>query len=249
MQQEWHRAVLSSTLALEHRSLWLAGQYLMQAIICRKTEEESARTFRLSEMGNSMQPHETERRREVAQLVSGAKRVIEKRGIVRSTLREVLRRLEKLAAKQYLWSTSAYPNPKQSRQSILYSISEEEDRGFALYMHVACPRRIVPPHNYATWACIAAIEGCEDNYFYKSERRVSADGKSHIRPTGFIAVRPGSGTVLMPKDIRAVGNSGESFGRHLYFCGQAVETLTSPLQYGLASHTAKVMPPAMAVRL
>lgn len=196
-----------------------------------------------------MQPHEVERRHEVAQLVDGAKRAIGKRGAVRSTLREVLRRLEKLAAKHYLWSTSAYPNPAQSRQSILYGISEEEDRGFALYLHVACPRRMVPPHNHATWACIAAVEGCEDNYLYKPQRGVSADRKPYMKSIGFTAVRPGNGMVLMPGDIRAVGNSGESFGRHLYFCGRAVETLTSRLQYNLVSHTTKIMPPAVAVRL
>jgi predicted metal-dependent enzyme (double-stranded beta helix superfamily) len=197
-----------------------------------------------------MQPHEIERRQEVAHLVGGAMRVIGKRGIVRSTLREILRRLEKLAAKQYLWSTSAYPNPIQSRQSILYSISEEEDRSFALYLHVACPRSTVPPHNHATWACIAAVEGCEDNYLYKPERGTFPNGKSFIKPAGFVAVRPGSGMVVMPRDIRAVGNSGKSFGRHLYFCGQAVETLTSRIQYNLVRHTAKVMPPpAVPTRL
>jgi predicted metal-dependent enzyme (double-stranded beta helix superfamily) len=196
-----------------------------------------------------MQPHEVERRRDVTQLVDGARRAIGKRGIVRSTLREVLRRLEKLAAKRYLWSTSAYPNPTQSRQSILYGISEEEDRGFALYLHVACPRRTVPPHNHATWACIAAVEGCEDNYLYKPQRGMFAEGKSYIKSTGFAAVRPGNGMVLMPGDIRAVGNSGESFGRHLYFCGQAMETLTSRRQYNLVSHTAKTMPTPVAVRL
>lgn len=38
----------------------------------------SANGHRLSEMGNSMQPHEVERRHEVVQLVGGAKRTIGK---------------------------------------------------------------------------------------------------------------------------------------------------------------------------
>lgn len=65
---------------------------------------EALTLIRLSEMAYSMQPHEVERRHEVAQSVDGAKRAIGKKGIVRSTLREVSRRLEKLAAKHYLWS-------------------------------------------------------------------------------------------------------------------------------------------------
>jgi predicted metal-dependent enzyme (double-stranded beta helix superfamily) len=114
-----------------------------------------------------------QRKSAVLKLIAGAKAVIDSQGLTRSSLVNILARLQELAAKRQYWEADSYPAAKGESPSALYKIAEDPTRGFALYLEVACPGMKVPPHNLMTWACIAAVEGREDNILYRREDRGS----------------------------------------------------------------------------
>jgi len=187
------------------------------------------------------------RKSAVLKLIAGAKAVLDFQGLTRSSLVNILAKLQELAAKREYWD--AYPAARGESLSALYKIAEDPTRGFALYLEVARPGNKVPPHNHMTWACIAAVEGREDNILYRREDRGSAAGQVILTPTRRVAVEPGTGIALMPDDIHSIANSGPDIARHLHFYGQALETLTSRLQFNLESQTASTMGPGVITRI
>jgi predicted metal-dependent enzyme (double-stranded beta helix superfamily) len=189
-----------------------------------------------------------QRKSAVLKLIAGAKAVIDIQGLTRSSLVDILARLQELAAKRQYWDADTYPAPKGSR-SALYKIAEDPIRGFALYLKVACPGEKVLPHNHMTWACIAAVDGREDSILYRREDRGSGPGQASLTETRRVVVEPGKGIAFMPDDIHSNANSGPDTARHLHFYGQALETLTSRLQFDVEKQTACTMAPVAITRI
>ena len=190
-----------------------------------------------------------QRKSAVLKLIAGAKAVIDIQGLTRSSLVNILARLQELAAKRQYWEADSYPVAKGDSPSALYKIAEDPTRGFALYLEVLCPGKKVPPHNHMTWACIAAVEGRSDNVLYRREDRGSGPGQASLIQTRRVVVEPGSGIALMPDDIHSIANSSSDTARHLHFYGQALETLTTRLQFDLEKQTASTMPPVVITRI
>jgi predicted metal-dependent enzyme (double-stranded beta helix superfamily) len=186
-----------------------------------------------------------QRKSAVLKLIAGAKAVIDFQGLTRSSLVNILARLQELAAKRQYWDADSYPAAIGESLSALYKIAEDPARGFALYLEVACPGNKVPPHNHMTWACIAAVEGRVDNILYRREDHASGPGQASLTPTRRVVVEPGKGIALMPDDIHSTANSCPNTARHLLFYGQALETLTTRLQFNLEKQTASTMAPVV----
>jgi predicted metal-dependent enzyme (double-stranded beta helix superfamily) len=190
-----------------------------------------------------------QRKSAVLKLIAGAKAVIDFQGLTRSSLVSILARLQELAAKRQYWDADSYPPAKGESLSALYKIAEDPTRGFALYLEVACPGKKVPPHNHMTWACIAAVEGREENILYRREDRGSGPGQASLTQTCRVVVEPGRGIALMPHDIHSIANSSRYTGRHLHFYGQALESLTTRLQFNLEKQIATTMAPVVTTRI
>jgi predicted metal-dependent enzyme (double-stranded beta helix superfamily) len=186
-----------------------------------------------------------QRKSAVLKLIAGAKAVIDVQGLTRSSLVNILARLQELAARRQYWEADSYPAGKENSPSALYKIAEDPIRGFALYLEVSCPGKKAPPHNHMTWACIAAVEGREDNVLYRREDRGSGPEHAILMQIRRVVVEPGSGLALMPDDIHSTANSSTDIARHLHFYGQALETLTTRLQFDLQKRTASTMPPVV----
>jgi predicted metal-dependent enzyme (double-stranded beta helix superfamily) len=185
--------------------------------------------------------HADERRQQVAELVAEAKIVLAERSLSRDAITEIAGKLEALAARRHLWSESEYRSPTGAERQRLYLISEERDRSLAVYLSIMCPGRRVPPHNHTTWACIAAIEGCEFNRFYDRIDDGSKPGQAVLRESREVRVEPGRSIALMPDDIHAVTNLGATTIRHIHFYGRALEVLDQRLIFDLAAGTCKPM--------
>jgi predicted metal-dependent enzyme (double-stranded beta helix superfamily) len=183
-----------------------------------------------------------QRKSAVLKLIAGAKAVIDIQGLSRSSLVNILARLQELAVKHQYWNAESYPTAKGESLSALYKIAEDPIRGFALYLKVACPGEVLP-HNHMTWACIAAVDGREDSILYRREDRGSGPGRAILTETRHVVVEPGKGIAFMPDDIHSTANSGPDTARHLHFYGQAVETLTTRLQFNLETQIASTMAP------
>jgi predicted metal-dependent enzyme (double-stranded beta helix superfamily) len=190
-----------------------------------------------------------QRKSAVLKLIAGAKAAIDIQGLTRSGLVNILARLQELAAKRQYWEADSYPAAEGESLSALYKIAEDPIRGFALYLEVACPGKKVPPHNHMTWACIAAVAGREDIILYRREDRGSGPGQASVTETSRVVVEPGRGIALMPGAIHSITNSSPDTARHLHFYGQALETLTSRLQFDLETQTASTVALVVITRI
>lgn len=101
----------------------------------------------------------------------------------------------------------------------LYRLAEDDDGGFALYLHVAQPNAEVGPHNHTTWACIAGIEGEERNFFYETQ---SGSAPTH---TGTSSVRKGEAISLLADDVHSIKVVGKNPLRNLHLYGKAIDQL------------------------
>lgn len=189
-----------------------------------------------------------ERRRRVAGLVAEAKTILSEKSLSRDAIAEIAGRLEALAAGRHLWSESDFPSPTESEREAIYLVSEEADRSFALYLSLKHPGRRVPPHNHTTWACIAAVDGCEHNFLYERLDDRTIPGQARLRENSVIRVEQGRTIALMPDDIHAVENMGAPMTRHLHFYGRALETLSERLIFDVAAGTCKPMVMAAPAR-
>jgi predicted metal-dependent enzyme (double-stranded beta helix superfamily) len=185
--------------------------------------------------------HAQERQRQVAALVAEARTILAEKPLSRDVIGEIARKLEGLAARQHLWSEAEYRSPTEAERQRRYLVSEEPDHTFALYLSVMYHGRRVPPHNHTTWACIAAVDGCETNYLYERLDDGSTPGRASLRERAQVRVEPGRSIALMPDDIHAVANLEAPVIRHIHFYGRALEVLDQRLIFDLAAGTCKPM--------
>jgi predicted metal-dependent enzyme (double-stranded beta helix superfamily) len=183
----------------------------------------------------------SERREQVARLVAESRSILGGEPPSRGALGEIAARLEELAAQQHLWSETEYRSPTEAERQRRYLVTEEPDRSFALYLSVMCRGRRVPPHNHTTWACIAAVEGCEQNFLYDRLDDGTEPGRGRLRESAQVRVEPGRSITLMPEDIHAVANLEAPMTRHIHFYGRALEVLDKRLIFDLAAGTCKPM--------
>ena len=185
--------------------------------------------------------HAPHRRDQVARLIAESKSVLGGGPPTRAALAEIAAKLERLAAQQHLWSEAEYRSPSEAERQRRYLITEEPDRNFALYLNVMRRGRRVPPHNHTTWACIAAVEGCEQNFLYDRLDDGSEPGRAQLRESAQVRVEPGRSIALMPDDIHAVASLEAPMIRHIHFYGRALEVLDQRLVFDLAAGACKTM--------
>lgn len=182
----------------------------------------------------------SERQDQVARLIADSKSILGGPP-TRGALGEIAAKLELLAAQRHLWSEAAYRSPTKAERQRRYLITEEPDRSLALYLNVMRGGRRIPPHNHTTWACIAAVEGCEQNFLYDRLDDGSEPGRARLRESAQVRVEPGRSITLMPEDIHAVANLEAPVIRHIHFYGRALEVLDRRLVFDLAAGTCKRM--------
>jgi predicted metal-dependent enzyme (double-stranded beta helix superfamily) len=185
--------------------------------------------------------HAQERQRRVVEFVASAKSILAGQALSRDALAGIAGKLEALAAERHLWSEAEFRSPTEAERQKRYLVSEQQDRTFALYLNAMYRGRRVPPHNHTTWACIAAVEGCEINHLYERLDDGSEPGKATLRESAQVRVEPGRSITLMPDDIHAVANAEAPVIRHLHFYGRALEVLDRRLVFDLAAGTCKTM--------
>jgi predicted metal-dependent enzyme (double-stranded beta helix superfamily) len=184
---------------------------------------------------------ELERKAAVARLIESTRAQLNGQLLTAHALEKVLEQLRQLATMRDYWSADWYPPPKEGELQARYLISEEPDQSYALYLNVMRPGKRIPPHNHTTWACVAAVSGCEINYVYERLDDRSRSGHARIREVELVRVEPGTGIALLPDDIHSVEVKAGDMIRHLHFYGRALETLRDRLVFDPETETCKTM--------
>lgn len=182
-----------------------------------------------------------QRQSAVGDTIESIRNIVDKGGVTRTSLAQVLPLVENLAAQTEFWGEADYPPPEANERQARYLISEDPGQTFALYLNVMRPGKRIPPHNHTTWACVAGVTGVEFNDVYTRTDDGSEPGVGTLEHDRTVEVGPRHGIALLPDDIHSVEIRGESIIRHLHMYGRSLETLTERLTFDLETGRCQVM--------
>ena len=137
--------------------------------------------------------------------------------------------LKALAARRDLFPTDDFPLPEGEVTDRTYLIYDNED-GAALYAITAVPGMTYRPHDHGgSWAMIAAVQGQEKHYLYRTDPADPA--KPVLKDT--ITCEPGTAVSLLPEGIHAIEGVGTEPLFHLHFYGTRFEDQGDRTEYDL----------------
>ena len=165
------------------------------------------------------------------------------RGVTRDGLEAIRSELLDLAGRSELFPEADFPPTSEGRGDRLFSLSEDADGRFALYLNRNGASEDTPPHNHKTWAVVVGVCGQEINRFYIRDDDGSDPGKASLHQTGEVVVEPGSGVCLLPEDIHSVHMRGDDVKMHLHMYGLAIDRMTERLMFDLQAGTCRVYEP------
>ena len=127
----------------------------------------------------------------------------------RSSVERIRTALLELAMQREFWNETDYPAPAGDERQNRFLIGQGES-GVSLYLNVLCPGKRIPPHNHTTWACIAGVEGVEENTFFDRVDDGSVPGRAEITTREVVVVGPGAGIAMLGEGIHpsSIENAG-----------------------------------------
>lgn len=181
-------------------------------------------------------------RTEITQeFLADAKAIAAEGPMDRARLDRIKHRLMDIAARTELWADDDFPAPSPEDKQNRFFIADDADTGLTLYLNVMQPGKVIPPHNHTVFACIAAVEGAEQNTIYERVDDGSVPGKAELRLREEVDLRPGNALAMMPDDIHSVVIGGTEVIRHLHFYGQPLESLNQRISYDIEAGTCTIM--------
>ncbi len=182
----------------------------------------------------------TNRKTAVNTLFAKAVVIQKERAMSRSSVERIRTALLELAMQREFWNETDYPAPAGDERQNRFLIGQGES-GVSLYLNVLCPGKRIPPHNHTTWACIAGVEGVEENTFFDRVDDGSVPGRAEITTREVVVVGPGTGIAMLGEDIHSVEIKGSQTIRHLHFYGRPLETLDQRIFFDQEAGTYQLM--------
>jgi len=177
------------------------------------------------------------RAKAVSNAVDIIREIENSKGVTCESLSEMREHLYALATHKDLFSREDFPPPTDGDTNIRYVLSEDDDQRFALYLNSILPGKLTDPHNHTTWAIVVAVEGEEQNQFYKRTDDGTVPGKATLELDEEVTVRPGVGVAMMPDDVHSIAVVGDTPTLHFHMYGRAIETLTERVGYNVEEGT------------
>ncbi|MCZ4351661.1 hypothetical protein O4H61_03975 [Roseovarius aestuarii] len=184
--------------------------------------------------------HAAERQKVTDAFITDAAAIAAEGPMNRARLDRIKTRLMDIAAQVDLWGEDDFPSPSVEDKQNRFFIADHPS-GLTLYLNVMHPGKVIPPHNHTVFACIAAVDGAEQNTVYERVDDGSVPGRAELKLREEVDLRPGNALAMMADDIHSVVIGGTQVIRHLHFYGQPLESLTQRISYDLEAGTCKVM--------
>ncbi len=181
------------------------------------------------------------RRTAVANTVAAVRAIEAEHGVTRDALHRIEDEVTALTAQKHLFTEAEFPNPEPGQPAKLYLLSEDDDGRFPIYLTCANPGGAVRPHNHNTWAVVAGLSGCEENFLYDRVEGGHEPGPAKIALARTVRIHDGESVSMMPDDIHSVATPGSIPRRHFHMYGLSLERLSDRLAYDTETNTCAAM--------
>jgi len=128
-----------------------------------------------------------------------------------------------LAKHTWLRPAMCDPNSRDGDRVGVFALHEEPDHSLAIFVVSWLPGDETPPHDHATWAVIAGLEGRETNHWWRRLDDGKRPGYARIERAGSTPIDPAS-IVAMPGDaIHSLHNDSGAASVTLHLYGHNVD--------------------------
>jgi len=128
------------------------------------------------------------------------------------------------------------PHPTDPSSAGLYRLHEEPDHSLAVFVVTWLPGDETPPHDHATWAVVAGLEGSETNHWWRRLDDGRTPGHAEVRRAGSRRIEPGTLVAMGPDGIHSVHNDSNAKSVTLHVYGMNVD-YTDRHRFDPARHT------------
>lgn len=133
---------------------------------------------------------------------------------------EAPERVRRFASMKHAWLRPwmCEPHPTDPASAGIYRLHAEPDHTLAVFVVTWMPGDETPPHDHATWAVMAGLEGCETNHWWRRMDDGRKPGHAEVRRAGHRRIEPGIVIAMEPDCIHSVHNDsgGKSVTLHVY---------------------------------
>lgn len=178
-----------------------------------------------------------ERERRVDELLSQVRGITAGGQPDLSGLRTIRDLLVDLAARTELFPDAHFPPPGSDQMETLYGLSEDADRSHALYVYRPAPGKVTVPHNHATWAVVAGIEGDEPTIVWKRLDGSTDPGACLLTIDRMLRVTPATGVYYQADDIHSIAIGGDRPIKHMHLYGHSLLDLPARIDFDPVART------------
>jgi predicted metal-dependent enzyme (double-stranded beta helix superfamily) len=108
-------------------------------------------------------------------------------------------------------------------QAGVYTLHEEPDHSLAIFVVTWLPGDETPPHNHATWAVIAGLEGHETNHWWRRTDDGTVPGYAKIERAGSLRIDPANIVAMPGEAIHSLHNDSDAASITLHLYGRNVD--------------------------
>ena len=147
----------------------------------------------------------------------------------RDIIRAVTPLAKRMAENSGSWLKQEHYSCDEEQGFGAHLLHEEADHSLAVFAFSWLPGRGAPPHDHATWAVVAGVDGPERNVDWDRLDDGSEPGKAHIEIRNERVVTAAEVASFLPEDIHSVHNDSDQvtvsfhvYGRHVNHTGRLV---------------------------
>lgn len=139
-------------------------------------------------------------------------------------LEEVREYVKRLLLMKHNWLRASMCVPSEDPSSAgIYKLHEEPDHSLAIFVVTWSPGEETPPHDHATWAVIAGLQGWETQHRWKRLDDGSRPGYAEVVRVGSERIDSNAIVALDSNAIHSVQNDSGALSVTLHVYGMNVE--------------------------
>lgn len=145
----------------------------------------------------------------------------------RDAIRAVVPLVKRMAENEGSWLKPHHYKCAEEQGFGVHLLHEEPDHSLAVFAFSWLPGRGAPPHDHATWAVVAGVDGQERNVNWRRNDDGSQEGRCDIEVRNELVMQKAQVLSFMPDDIHSVHNDSDAvtvsfhvYGRNVNFTGR-----------------------------